>query len=168
MQARQSKPLRCGNPLVPLSSHVTRFRCEWVGVLQAIAQARPLVANSCDALLKLDPLSTKSDAAIEAHIARIRPMLSDPALARRMYRERDRVAFGKGLMALRKALGWSVRRLARECIKVARRMGFGVHAPDRHQLMDYEAGRSNAQPRTKVVLAAAFGVAVDQLEVAPS
>lgn len=45
----------------------------------------------------------------------------------------------------------------------ARRMGFGVRAPDRFQLMDYESGRSNAHPRTKLVLAAALGVDVDQI-----
>jgi hypothetical protein len=45
--------------------------------------------------------------------------------------------------------------------------GFGVRAPDRHQLMDYEAGRSNAHPTTKQVLASALGVPVDDLEAAP-
>jgi transcriptional regulator with XRE-family HTH domain len=71
--------------------------------------------------------------------------------------------FGKRLSTLRKERGWSLRRLARECGHAPRRLGFGVRAPDRYQLMDYEGGRSNAHPRTKLVIAAALGVAVDQV-----
>ena len=46
-------------------------------------------------------------------------------------------------------------------------MGFGVRGPDRWQLADCEAGRSNAHPGTKVVIAAALGVAVNELEAVP-
>jgi transcriptional regulator with XRE-family HTH domain len=93
-------------------------------------------------------------------------MASDPKAARSIVRERDRNSFGERVIAMRRKKGWSLRRLARECAEAARRLGFGVRAPDRYQLMDYESGRSNAQPRTKVVLAAALGVAVDALEAA--
>jgi transcriptional regulator with XRE-family HTH domain len=139
----------------------------WRGVLREIATACPLVAESCRALLQLDPLRAESDQAIERHAAQIRRVLSDPALARRMYRERDREAFGNRVASLRKALGWSLRRLARESADTAKQIRFGVRAPDRFQLMDYEAGRSNAHPTTKQVLASALGVPVDDLEAAP-
>jgi transcriptional regulator with XRE-family HTH domain len=158
------KEIRCGTPPERLSLHVARFRREWAGLLREIASACPLVAESCEALLQLDPLSKESDADIERYVARIRRVLSDPGLARSLYRERDRQAFGSRINARRKALGWSLRRLERESADAARRIGFWVRAPDRHQLMDYEAGRSNAQPRTKVVLAAALGVGVDALK----
>lgn len=94
-------------------------------------------------------------------------MLSDPGLARRLYMERDRGAFGSRVASLRKALGWSLRRLARESADAAKRIGFGVRAPDRYQLVDYETGRSDAHPTTKRVLALALGVPVDDLQAAP-
>ena len=53
----------------------------------------------------------------------------------------------------------------RECIHVAQRKGFGVHPPDRFQLMDYKARRSNAHA-PKMVVTIALSVAVNQLEVA--
>jgi hypothetical protein len=138
----------------------------WRGVLREIATACPLVAESCRALLQLDPLRAESDQAIERHAAQIRRVLSDPALARRMYRERDREAFGNRVASLRKALGWSLRRLARESADTAKQIRFGVRAPDRFQLMDYEAGRSNAHPMTKRVSDSALGVPVGDLEPA--
>jgi hypothetical protein len=163
-QASQVKPLKCGTPPEPLSDHVKRFQHEWVNVLRAIAKACPLVAESCRELLRLDPLNTMSDRAVEHHADRIREILSDPVLRPSLERERNRKAFGENVARLRKALGWSRRQLVRECAKAAGRMGFGVRGPDRWQLADCEAGRSNAHPGTKVVIAAALGVTVDELE----
>ncbi len=61
----------------PLSLRVARFRRELKGVLREIASSCPLVAESCQALLQLDPLDEESDAAIELHAAKIRRVLSD-------------------------------------------------------------------------------------------
>jgi transcriptional regulator with XRE-family HTH domain len=148
-----------GDPVKPVREHERCFRREWDRVLHEIACACLLVTDSCAALLALDPLSKQSDGEIERHIDVIRPVLSDPALPRRMHREREREAFGRAIAALRKQRGWSVQRLARECAKAARLLGFGLRAPDPYQLMDYERGRSNAHTTTKYVLAAAFEIA---------
>jgi hypothetical protein len=152
----------CGNPPEPVSTHVARFRREWRSTLQAIASSHSVIADTCDALLALDPLDTASDRPA-AHVARITPVLTDRGVERRMCRERDRQAFAGELARSRKERGWSIRRLARECVKAVRRLGFGVRAPDRWQLMDFERGRSNANLSTKRVLAAALGVSVNAL-----
>ncbi len=163
-QANSRKPILCGPSHEPVSLHVARFRREWHQALRDIASACPLVAESCEMLLRLDPLSKDSDAVVAREMARIRPVLSDPKLARRLWRERDREAFASWIATGRRDLGWSLRRLARECAAAARRIGFGVRAPDRHQLMDYERGRSNAHQRTRVVLATALGIELEKLE----
>jgi hypothetical protein len=152
-----------GDPLKPVREHETCFRREWNATLRAIAQQCPAARSGCAALLKVDPLDPRNDAAITAAVAHIRWTVSDPRVARSIVRERDRTSFGEKVIAMRRGKGWSVRRLARECAEAARQIGFGVRAPDHFQLMDYERGRSNAQPRTKVVLAVALGVAVDQI-----
>lgn len=77
-------------------------------------------------LAHMTVLTKASDTAIERCLGQIRPVLSDPGLARRLYREQDRSSFGSRVVALRKELGWSRRRLVRECQQTARRLGLGV------------------------------------------
>jgi hypothetical protein len=164
---QQSQPwqqIKCGPSHEAVSVHLNRFRQEWTDALRSIAQQCPAAAEQCAALFRIDPLRTDSDAAIASNLAQIRRVVSDPKAARSVVRERDRNSFGERVIAMRRGKGWSLRRLARECAEAARQLGFGVRAPDRYQLMDYERGRSNAHPRTRVVLATALGVAVDVLE----
>jgi hypothetical protein len=153
-----------GDPLKPVREHERCFRREWTAALRSIAEACPAVGEQCAALLRIDPLRTDSDVAIASNVAHIRRMVSDPMAARSIVREKDRTSFGERVTALRREKGWSMRRLARECVEAARQLGFGVRAPDRYQLMDYEKGRSNAQTGSKRVLALALGVSLDVLE----
>ena len=162
-QKSQGKTLKCGTPPEPLPVHLNRFYSEWKSVLGEISKACPVIADDARALLRLDPLNAANDATIDEHLAPIRAALSDSKVALGMQREQERDMFADNLRKLRMEKGWSLRRLARECMEATRRIGFGVHAPDRHQLMDYERGRSNANPRTRVVLATALGVAADQI-----
>jgi hypothetical protein len=156
------QPIKCGPSMEPASVHIKRFRDQWAAAIRASAAAYPAAASDCAALLALDPLRQDSDSAISAAIAAIR-RLSDPGVVRSMEREAKRDEFRNRLSTLRKERGWSLGRLARECGHAARRLGFGMRAPDRYQLMDYESGRSNAHARTKLVLAAALGVALDHI-----
>jgi len=125
-QSNSRKPILCGQSNEPVSIHVGRFRREWRQTLREIASACPLVAESCDALGALNPLTKDSDAAIKQHMALLSPALSDPKLARWLYQERDREVFASHIAGRRRELGWSLRRLARECAAAARLRGAGA------------------------------------------
>jgi hypothetical protein len=167
-QSQPWQPIKCGPSREAVSVHIGRFKRDWSTTIRQIASGYPSASGECAALLKVDPLDLRTDAAVAAAVARIRRMVSDPKAARSIVRGRERTAFGERVIALRREKGWSLRRLARECAETAKRRGFGVRAPDRFQLMDYETGRSNAQPRTKLVLAMTLAVAVDEIVSSPS
>ena len=73
------KPIVCGTSLEPVSTHIARFKRDWSTTIRQIASACPLAAEQCAALLKLDPLDPRNDAAIGAAVERIRH-LSDPRI----------------------------------------------------------------------------------------
>jgi hypothetical protein len=110
----------------------------------------------------LDPLNPKHEPAITTTIARIRH-LSDPQVIRSMQRERERRSFGANLRHLRLERGLSLRGLASACKQAAKRLCFRSHSPEHYQIVAHEAGRLGAHPRTARVIAAALGVAVDQV-----
>jgi hypothetical protein len=127
--------IKCGPSREAVSVHLARFKRDWSTAIRQIASAYPLAAEGCAALLKVEPLNPRNDAAIAATVAHVRRMVSDPKAARSIVREWDRTSFGEKVIALRREKGWSLRRLTRECAEAARQIGFGVRAPDRHQLM---------------------------------
>ena len=137
-----------------MREHARSFRSEWTGALRAISRQCPSAASECVRLLALDPLEARNDAAIGATVARIQ-YLSYPRTIRSMKHEAKRLSFGTNLRL--------ERGLAFACKQAAKRLCFRSHSPEHYQLVAYEAGRLGAHPRTVRVIAAALGVAVDQI-----
>jgi hypothetical protein len=156
------QPIKCGPSREPVSVHLARFQKEWTAALRSISRQCPAAADECARLLMLDPIDARNDAITSATIARIRH-LSDPHTIRSMQRERERHSFGANLRHLRLERGLSLRKLASECAAAAQLLRFRTHTPEHYQIVAYEAGRLGAHPRTVRVIAAALGVAVDQI-----
>jgi hypothetical protein len=164
-QSQPWLPVRCaeieGAPLEPVSVHLARFQKEWTAVLRSLSRQCP-AASECARLLMLDPLDPKHDSDISATLARIRH-LSDPRTIRSMQCEAKRRSFAANLRRLRLERRLSLRGLATRCSDAAQCLHFRTHTPEHYQIVAYEAGRLGAHPRTARVIAAALGVAGDQV-----